>query len=113
MNYDTRVITAQGLTGSVEFDGNTIIIKKNAVGDKFIPIKQLTALHLHPKTFLGGNAYIEFSHAGAMEHRHKVTGGLSQMMDQVRNENMILFNKKQQPQFIALRDAILEALRRG
>jgi len=106
--------TAFGVTATVHFTGSVIIISRRDGTEKMIPLSNLSAMQLKPKTFLGGNAYIEFTVGGAQERQHKLGGGgLKEMVAQVQSENVVIFTKKQQPQFIALRDAILEALRSG
>lgn len=105
------IITAEGLSGTVIFDGKIIEVSKHVGGTKFIPLAQLSGLQLHPKTFLGGNAYIEFNIAGASERQHKLHGGIPEMLAQLKSENVVMFTKKQQAKFEQLRDSILTAMR--
>ena len=96
--------------GSIIFDGKSIIIKRKGFmsfaahglkGEKTIPIKFITAIQFKQAKF--GNGYIQLSIMGGREAK----GGLFQG---VYDENTVLFNKKQQPEFEKIKKKIEEKI---
>lgn len=106
-----KEIIVKGLQGgSIIYDGRKIIIKRKGFlafaahgikEDKSIPLKFITAVQF--KNAGLGNGYIQFSIMGGREAK----GGLFQG---VYDENTILFNKKQQPEFEKLKELIEEEI---
>ncbi|PEP46834.1 MULTISPECIES: DUF4429 domain-containing protein [Bacillus] len=98
---------ATGVNGQLQIDGNKIVIKRKGMlakmtqglkGDKDIQIKQLSSIQFKPAgTFTNG--YIQFTFSGGKEDK----GGL---FDATKDENTIMFNKKQQPNFIKVKALI-------
>ncbi|UOY92913.1 SHOCT domain-containing protein [Ectobacillus sp. JY-23] len=98
---------AIGVNGQLELVGNKIIIKRKGVlakmtqglkGDKEILVKQISSIQFKPAN-LFTNGYIQFAFSGGKENK----GGL---MDATKDENTIMFNKKQQPLFEQIKVAI-------
>ncbi|MBC6972973.1 SHOCT domain-containing protein [Bacillus sp. Xin] len=98
---------ATGVNGQLQIEGNKITIKRKGMlakmtqglkGDKDIQIKQLSSIQFKPAgTFTNG--YIQFTFSGGKEDK----GGL---FDATKDENTIMFNKKQQPNFIKVKALI-------
>lgn len=113
----TRVmanIVVKGKNGTVSFDGSTVTVERSGFtavsifgkSSKRIPLGQLTAVQFKAGSLIA-NGYIEFTFAGGGE-RHAVLGHGSS--DQIRNENAVVFSKKNNVEFQQLADAINEAL---
>ena len=100
------MITAKGRSGSVEFDGRTVTIIKR-LSNKAIPLAAITAVQFKAASALV-YGFIEFTVPGSVEMRSRA-GHSTQ--DAAKNENAIVFSKKQMPEFDGLRIAIQEALR--
>jgi hypothetical protein len=104
----------EGHNGQVSFDGALITITRKGFrarttigkGEKRIPLSSITAVQLKPAGAIV-NGFIQFSLPGGNEGRSKFG---SQTTDAVRDENTVIFTKKQQPAFEALRDRIEEAI---
>ncbi|MCP1124548.1 SHOCT domain-containing protein [Bacillus sp. 3103sda1] len=98
---------ATGVNGQLQVIGNKIVIKRKGMlakmtqglkGDKEILIKQLSSIQFKPaSTFTNG--YIQFAFSGGKENK----GGL---FDATKDENTIMFNKKQQSNFDKLKSLI-------
>ncbi|OHX39199.1 SHOCT domain-containing protein [Cytobacillus oceanisediminis] len=102
---------ANGVNGQLELTGNKIIIKRKGMmakmsqglkGDKEILIKQISSIQIKKAGALT-NGYIQFSFSGGKENK----GGL---FDATKDENTIMFNKKQMPDFEKLKLAIEEKI---
>lgn len=106
--------SAKGYNGTVSFDGNFISITREGAlarlsqgrGEKRIPVKHLTAVQIKPAGALT-NGFISFTLAGGHE-----AGGLkgSRTSNAAQDENSVIFLKKQQSDFEALRDEIEAAM---
>lgn len=108
-------ISAQGRNGQVYFDGKTVTIKREGFaarathgrGEKNIPLRNIAAIQMKPVTFATAG-FIQFTVPGEISTTTAMKGkrGLTAAQD----ENSVLFLKKHEPDFIALRDAIQSAL---
>ncbi|GJF06620.1 DUF4429 domain-containing protein [Pseudonocardia sp. D17] len=99
--------------GAVSFDGRFVEISKkglaaltSASGSKRIPVKAITAVQIKPAGVLT-NGFIQFTIPGGNESR--ATYG-RQTRHAVADENSVVFTKKQQPAFEALRAEIERAM---
>ena len=101
----------KGHNGSIVFDGKKIIIKRNGVvalltqgfkGDKEIYIKQISSIQLKQAGLLT-SGYIQFAFSGGKENK----GGL---LDAGKDENTVIFTKKQQPDFLKLKEELEKAI---
>jgi len=111
MTKEQKIIEVNGAQGgSIIYDGKKVIIKRKGFlsfaahgvkGDKIIPLKFITAIQFKDAGF--GTGYIQFSIMGGREAK----GGLFQG---IYDENTILFNKKQQPEFEKLKEMIEEEI---
>ena len=98
---------ATGVNGQLQVEGNKIVIKRKGMlakmsqglkGNKDILIKHLSSIQFKPAgTFTNG--YIQFAFSGGEENK----GGL---FDATKDENSIMFSKKQQPNFLKLKALI-------
>ncbi|SFC51909.1 DUF4429 domain-containing protein [Bacillus sp. UNCCL81] len=104
-------MNANGVNGQLEINGNKIVIKRKGMlakmtqglkGDKEILIKQISSIQFKPAGSLT-NGYIQFAFSGGKENK----GGL---FDATKDENSIMFNKKQQKEFEAIKALIEEKL---
>lgn len=110
----TDVLNANGRNGQIYFDGKTVTIKREGFlarstqgrGDKMIPLRHIAGIQLKPAGALS-NGYIQFSVPGEMSNRNAKGG---RTMDATRDENAVIFLKKQQADFEILRDAIQGAI---
>jgi hypothetical protein len=107
-------VFADGSNGSVELFSDHIVIRRKGLanvltqglqGDKSIPLTSITAVQLRPAgAMLGG--LIQFTIVGGREFR----GG---MLEATKDENAVIFEKKQEPAFLALRESVQQAISRG
>jgi Domain of unknown function (DUF4429)/Short C-terminal domain len=111
------VIEAKGANGHVTFDGRTVTITRKGFlaratvgkGTKAIPVHQITGVQWK-KPGIAVRGFIQFTVPGGIERRS--TFG-SQTPNAVNDENSVLFDRAQIPQFEALRDAIQESISAG
>lgn len=98
---------AKGVNGQLELAGNKIIIKRKGMlakmtqglkGDKEILVKQISSIQFKKAGSLT-NGYIQFAFSGGKEDQ----GGL---FDATKDENTVMFNKKQMPDFEKLKQAV-------
>lgn len=97
----------KGHNGTVTCDDTFVTItRKGALarmtvgkGDKRVPIASINAVQWKPAGAMV-NGYIEFSMGGGNENRSKFG---SATVDAGKNENAVLFTKKQMPEFETLR----------
>jgi hypothetical protein len=97
----------EGSNGSVELQENGIVIRRKGLaniltqgiqGDKMVPYSNITAVQFKTAgTFMAG--MIQFTLQGGREFK----GGL---MEATKDENAVLFEKKQQQSFEAVRDHV-------
>jgi hypothetical protein len=104
---DNILMSVKGIYGGIELLQDRIRIKRKGFGslmlqgfkgDKEILISQLSAIQLKKAGMLT-NGYIQFSFLGG----HETKGGL---LDATRDENTVMFNTKQQKEFIELKERI-------
>lgn len=104
----------KGHTGTVVFDGDFVTIKRTGFnarmtvgkGEKRLPLSSITAVQWKPAGALA-NGFIQFTVPGGNESRSRMG---SQTHDAVRDENSVVFIKKQMPAFEELRAAIEQAI---
>lgn len=101
--------TAKGVNGDITFDGSLLTITRKGLGNKgqkSIPVASIGGVQIKPATALV-NGFIQFSVAGEIT---RSAGGTGRMMDAAKDENAVIFTKKQTADFEALRDAVLAAV---
>lgn len=100
------MLRATGIAGQIEADESFLTIKRDgmrakinhgAKGDKRIPISSISAVQFKANRLTTG--YIQFSLAGSIENRAGLLAGGN-------DENTVQFNKRQQPEFEAIRDHV-------
>lgn len=105
-----EIITAKGINGEVDFDGQFVTIRRKGglarmsmgKGEKRIPLASITAVQWKEPGVLV-NGFIQFTLAGGIEQRSRFG---QQTQDAAHDENSIVVTKKQAPDFLALRTAI-------
>lgn len=104
----------KGYSGTILFDGSFVtIVRKGFLaratigkGEKKIPIKSISSIQWKPAgAFMNG--YIEFSLGGGNESRSQFGHAT---MDATKNENAVIFTKKQMPEFEKLRTVLEKAM---
>lgn len=104
------MIRAEGVNGQVELDGNVLRIQRKGVrafltqglkGDKEILVKSITSIQVKPAGMIA-NGYIQFGFFGGKESK----GGI---FDATKDENTVMFNKKQAQDFARLKASVDEA----
>ena len=108
------MIEAKGHNGTVRFDGQTVIIAREGIaarlthggGEKHILIGQISAVQLKMPGALT-NGFIQFSLPGAVEG-HAAKG--HRTAEAGKDENSVLFTPKQKGDFVAVRDAVEQAI---
>lgn len=106
------MIEAAGQGGQMRFDGHYLTITRNGFlarathgrGDKNIPITAISAVQWKPAGLTNG--FIQLSIGGA--DRQAAKG--HRTMNAAKDENSVVFTKKQQPAFEALRAALEQAI---
>ena len=104
----------KGHTGTISFDGAFVTIERTGLlarasvgkGEKCIPVGQITAVQFKPAGPLV-NGFIQFSIGGGNERRSKLG---SQTTDASRDENSVIFTRRQQPEFEQLRTVVVAAM---
>lgn len=104
---------AKGKTGRITFDGQYVTIIRDTFlarstvgkGEKRLHVGQISAVQWKPAGLVNG--FIQFTVPGGNERRSKFG---SQTNDAARDENSVVFTKKQQPDFEALRAALEQAI---
>jgi hypothetical protein len=104
----------KGHNGTVMFDGHFVSIRRTGFlaratvgkGEKRIPVASISAVQFKPAGAMV-NGFIQFTLPGGNERRSKAG---SQSTDAAKDENSVLFTKKQMPEFLALRDAIEQVI---
>lgn len=102
-----------GYGGTVSFDGHFVTIRRKGLGrlvvgkgEKRIPLGSITSVQLKPAGPVM-NGFIQFSLPGGLERRSSFG---KQTFDASKDENSLIFTRKQQPQFEALRAEIEAAI---
>ncbi len=109
--------TAQGVNGTVEFDGQFVTIKREGAlarmsqgrGEKRIAVRQITAVQMKPPGVMT-NGFIQFTIGGGVE-RQAAKG--SRTINAASDENSVIFKKSQQADFEAVRAEIEQAIASG
>ncbi|MFE9906424.1 DUF4429 domain-containing protein [Streptomyces achromogenes] len=107
------MIHASGQGGQMAFDGQYVTITRNGFlgrathgrGEKRLHIASISSVQWKPPGALT-NGFIQLSLGGA--DRQALKG--SRTMDAAKDENSVVFTKKQQPEFQALRAALEQAI---
>jgi hypothetical protein len=104
----------EGVNGQVRFDGQFVIISRDGwrarstigKGEKRIPVASLASVQWKPA---GGlvNGFIQFETAGQGGTRSRAG---NQTVEAAKDENSVLFTKKQMPAFEQLRAAVDQAI---
>lgn len=108
------MIEVKGRNGQVCFDGQCVTITRKGFiarssvgkGEKRLPISQIAAVQWKPAGW-GWNGFIQFTVPGGNEQQSAFG---SQTMRAAKDENSVMFTKKQMPEFERLRAAIDEAI---
>lgn len=79
-------VTVDDRNVTIESSGLGNLINRGSKGAKSIPIKSITAIQMKKPGITTG--YVQFAYSGSSENK----GGI---MDAVKDENTILFNKKE------------------
>src|SRR5215469_1305897 len=99
------IFTGKG--ASVEVSGNQIIIRRRGVlsalsvgltGDKYIDIAEITSIQFKEANFIT-SGFIHFGYRGGFD---KVSG----LFDAATDENSVMFERKQTPDFVRLKKVI-------
>lgn len=106
------MIEAAGQGGQMQFDGQYVTITRNGFlarathgrGDKKIPLTAISAVQWKPAGMTNG--FIQLSIGGA--DRQAAKGGRT--MNAAKDENSVVFTRKQQSAFEALRAALEQAI---
>lgn len=106
-------IHAKGVNGQISFDGATVVITREGFlarsthgrSEKSLPVKSIGAVQIKPASALV-NGHIQFSVSGESS---KKSIGFGKSQDAAKDENAVIFTKKQAPAFEALRDAVRAA----
>lgn len=104
---------AKGKTGRIEFDGEYVTIHRDSLlarntvgkGQKRLHVAQITAVQWKPAGLING--FIQFTVPGGIERRSKVG---SQVQSAAGDENSVVFTKRQEPAFEAVRQAVDAAI---
>jgi hypothetical protein len=104
------VVEAVGRGGQVSFDGAMVTITRRGAlgrmtagkGEKRIPVRSITAVRWKPAGAMV-NGYIQFTLPGGVETRQRAG---NQTVAAARDENAVVFTRRQQPAFEELRAAV-------
>jgi len=104
---------AEGVNGQVDFDGGMVTISRAGLmargtvgkGEKRIPVKSIQAVEWKPASSLV-RGFIQFS-LGGSDASSRVG---KRTQDAARDENSVVFSKKQQAGFEAMRAAVEAAI---
>jgi hypothetical protein len=107
-------LLVKGHTGQISFDGTWVTIHRKGglarmsvgKGEKRLPVSSITAVQWKPAGAMV-NGFIQFTVPGGNESRSRMG---SQTTDAARDENSVVFTKKQMPDFEVLRASIETAI---
>lgn len=107
-------VEVKGHNGTVNFDGDFVTIKRTGFlarasigkGEKRIPLGSITAVQWKPAGAMM-NGFISFTLGGGNETRSRFG---AQTADASRDENSVIFTKKQMSDFDALRTEVEQAI---
>jgi hypothetical protein len=106
------IFVAQGHNGSIELFEDRVVIKHGGVmgllttggvGDKTIPVEQISAVDFKENSFLTGFGFLRVNFAGA----NTIRGGISGV---AHDENAVTFRGSQQEAFQKMKTLIQEKL---
>jgi hypothetical protein len=108
------MIEVSGQGGQIQFDGQYVTITRKGFlarsthgkGEKRLHVSQISAVQWKPAGAMV-NGFIQLTLPGGIERRSKFG---SQTTDAARDENSVVFTKKQQPEFEKLRAALDAAI---
>lgn len=107
------MLQARGQSGTVTFDGTFVTISRTGLsrltvgkGDKRIPAASITAVQWKSAGALV-NGFIQFTLPGGNERRSRAG---SQTFDAARDENSVVFTRKQEAAFAAVRQAVEQSI---
>ena len=108
-----EMLRAKGVNGQLSFDGATVVITREGFmarsthgrSEKALGVKSIGAVQWKPATALV-NGHIQFSVSGESS---KKSIGFGKSNDAAKDENAVIFTKKQAAEFEAIRDAIRAA----
>lgn len=104
-----QTISAKGVNGDLSFDGSLVTISRKGLGNKgqkAIPLRSVGGVQVRPATMLV-NGFIQLSVAGEVT---RSAGGVGRLQDAAKDENAVIFTKKQTADIEAFRDAVLAQL---
>jgi hypothetical protein len=107
-------VEVKGHNGTVIFDGDFVTIRRSGFmaratigkGEKRIPLGSIAAVQWKPAGAMM-NGFISFTLGGGNETRSRFG---SQTFDATKDENSVVFVKKQMPEFDALRNEVEQAI---
>ena len=110
----SQVVTAKGRNGQVTFDGKTVTITREGAaarlthgrGEKMLALRQISAVQLKPVGLLTAG-YIQFTIPGELGNERQKG---ARTFDATKDENSVLFLKKNEQEFLTLRDAVRAAI---
>lgn len=105
---------AKGKTGSIEFDGQYVTMRRDSFlarstvgkGEKRLHISQIAAVQWKPAGW-ATNGFIQFTVPGGNERRSRLG---NQTSTAVKDENSVVFSKQQQSAFEEVRKALDAAI---
>lgn len=108
------MIEVSGQGGQIQFDGQYVTITRKGFlarathgkGEKRLHISQIAAVQWKPAGPMV-NGFIQLTVPGGIEQRSKFG---SQTIDATKDENSVIFTRKQQPEFEKLRAALDAAI---
>lgn len=108
---------AKGVNGQLSFDGTTVTITREGFlarsthgrSEKAYPVRSIGAVQVKPANALI-NGYIQLSVSGETS---KKSIGIGKSYDAAKDENAVIFTKKQAPAFDAIKQAIQAAQASG
>lgn len=101
---------AKGVNGQVRFDGASVHITREGFfgraghgrSSKSLSVRSIGAVQMKPANALV-NGFIQFSVSGESSKR---SVGFGKSQDAAKDENAVVFTKKQMPEFQAIADAV-------
>ena len=114
MSEAENIMSAKGVTGTLQFDGKTISIERKGglarmtvgKGSKQIPVSTVSGVQWKPAG-MAVSGYIQFSIPGGNEAKSSFGSATSRA---VNDENSVVFSKSQEKAFEPIRDAIQEVI---
>lgn len=109
-----RLMRAEGVNGQVALDGGMVTISRSGMmaratvgkGEKRIPVKSIQAVQWKPASRLV-RGYIQFTVSGGIESKARLG---KQTTDAAKDENSVVFSRKQQGDFESIRNAVEQSI---